>query len=159
VLAEELSAIRANGGTTPVLAAWTTAGNGTTMYKGMLPVYARYPELLVRNPEGHPIYFIDGHGNKHPPDDDVIRAIESQDNITTLQTWRCLSADSAGKGEWSYQQPCATSQGNFTITILNNVSFKCRHLVTPRGPLGSAMSLAFSWQVHWFHCFYTIAKT
>eukprot|EP00045_Choanoeca_perplexa_P009687 m.93893 g.93893 ORF g.93893 m.93893 type:complete len:697 (-) comp14995_c0_seq1:104-2194(-) len=146
VLAEELSAIRASGTPTPSLAAWTTAGNGTTMYKGMLPVYFTYPDLLVRNAKGHPIYFIDGHGNRHPPDDDVIRAIESQDNITTLQTWGSLSRDSASKGEWSYQQPCATPQGNFTTTILNNASYLCRHLITPKGPLGSAMSLTFSWQ-------------
>eukprot|EP00045_Choanoeca_perplexa_P015756 m.203218 g.203218 ORF g.203218 m.203218 type:complete len:696 (+) comp17070_c1_seq3:1605-3692(+) len=151
VVAEELTRLRNTGKATPNLAVWSVASAGSTMYTGLLPVYHNYTDVMLRSDNGTLIYFVDGDGNQNGPDANVTNAIKNDGlPIDIVQMWANLDTKRTNNGEWSFFQPCVdNATGKFTLTILNEESYRCNHLTTYNSALGSMASVSFAWQANY----------
>ena len=98
------------------------------------------------------VYFVDGRGNAHGPDPDVIAAIQAdggRHDVTTVGMWANNDVERAQTGEWTFFQPCqsnTSADAEWVNTILPDVP--CNHRLTTNSSFGSQMSAAFSWQTN-----------
>jgi hypothetical protein len=97
------------------------------------------------------VYFVDGRGNANGPDPAILQAIQSnggKKDVDTIGVWANNDDQRSSTGEWTFFQPCMQN-GTFTTTVINSPAYQCNHSLTTNSPLGSQMSLAFSWQAHY----------
>lgn len=91
---------------------------------------------------------MDGRGNANGPDPAILQAIQNnggKQDIDTIGVWANNDDQRSSTGEWTFFQPCMQN-GAFTTTVINSPVYQCNHSLTTNSPLGSQMSLAFSWQ-------------
>ena len=152
VLFEEFSALRAQGFTTPAIAAWQRAVTGCTLHTQILGIYnnATFNKLVYRDPaSGKMVFFVpDG------PDPAIVAEIESnggRNDVLVQEMW-ALFVNSTAPGRWAFESPCTVQLPGggfgFTTSVVGRGrgASGCGQLETEGSALGSAIAVSPSYQ-------------
>jgi hypothetical protein len=147
VLLEEWHALRRAGTPTPQIAAWVPAravGAGETpMLRRVLDVYAAWAGtdmLLEHAPAGQPVVFVVAGDDV----DDGLLAEARSRGVLPVRLWGNLDNGRLAAGDAGWMQPC-TQSGAFTTLL--GPGIPCRQGYTATSPLGTVVSVSYSFQV------------
>jgi hypothetical protein len=147
VLLEEWHALRRAGVPTPQVAAWLplrAVGAGETpLVRRVLDVYdawAGTDMLLVHQPTGQRVLFV--VGSEEP--DAGLMAEAAARGVLPAKLWGDLGADRLAAGTAGWMQPC-TADGSFTTLVRPDTP--CRQGYTTGSPLGTVLSVSYTYQV------------
>lgn len=146
---ETWSAMRAQGVTTPSIAAWQTITAGSTLWQNVLDLYNAYPDMVYKDPiSGKLVVFLPDTGSDDPT---IVAALESnggRNNVIVQGMWAEFDPHEYSQGKWGFFSPCMTNGAydNSVVGRGRGIS-GCGQAVSTGGNLGASITASPAWQL------------